>query len=176
MKITHGIASLGRGLALAGLLLTAGGAQAQEPPDFYRNKTVQLVVPFSPGGIYDLTSRILARYMPDFIPGRPGMVVQNQPGGGGITSRVVDMHQLDAGATPEGTEHQAADAAKAVDADFHRGPAGPGQGSGRLYQNWLMNQSFLMGDLGLALCVFWITPCRPTRPGCCSRCWPIRCA
>jgi tripartite-type tricarboxylate transporter receptor subunit TctC len=85
MKITHGIASLGRGLALAGLMLTAGGAQAQEPPDFYRNKTIQLIVPFSPGGIYDLTSRILIRYMPEFIPGRPQMVVQNQPGGGGIT-------------------------------------------------------------------------------------------
>ena len=85
MTIKHAIASLGRGLALAGLMLAGGAAQAQES-DFYRNKTVQLVVPFSPGGIYDLTSRILARYMPEFIPGRPAMVVQNQPGGGGITS------------------------------------------------------------------------------------------
>jgi len=35
-------------------------------------------------------------------------------GGGGIPCRVVDMHQLDAGATSEGTEHKAADAAKAM--------------------------------------------------------------
>ncbi len=85
MKVLDGMASLGRGLALAGLMLAACPAQAQEPTDFYRGKTMQLIVPFSPGGIYDLSARIVARMMPDFIPGRPQMVVQNLPGGGGIT-------------------------------------------------------------------------------------------
>ena len=36
-----------------------------------------------------------------------------------VTGVVVDMHQLNARVAPEGTEHQAADAAEAIDADFH---------------------------------------------------------
>jgi hypothetical protein len=45
-------------------------------------------------------------------------------GAADIARRIVDVHQLDAGATPQGAEHQPADAAEAIDADFH------GQGSG----------------------------------------------
>jgi hypothetical protein len=36
-----------------------------------------------------------------------------------IAGGIIDVHQLDAGPIPEGTEDKAADAAKAVDADFH---------------------------------------------------------
>lgn len=61
-------------------------AAAQPAADFYRGKTMQMVVPFSAGGIYDISTRILARHMPRFIPGQPNMVVQNQPGGGGISA------------------------------------------------------------------------------------------
>jgi hypothetical protein len=46
-------------------------------------------------------------------------------GGGRITAAVVHMHQLDAGATPQGSKHQAADAAESVDADAHGHPAMP---------------------------------------------------
>jgi hypothetical protein len=37
----------------------------------------------------------------------------------GITRRIVDMNDLDAGSSPEGTEHKAANAPKTVDAEFH---------------------------------------------------------
>ena len=40
-------------------------------------------------------------------------------GGGGVAAGIVDVHQLNAGAAPQGPEDQAADAAKAIDADFH---------------------------------------------------------
>lgn len=60
-------------------------AMAQAGRDFYRGKTLQIIVPFSPGGYYDLAARIVARHLPDYIEGRPSAVVQNQPGGGGIT-------------------------------------------------------------------------------------------
>jgi tripartite-type tricarboxylate transporter receptor subunit TctC len=71
--------------ALLALSLSAPmTANAQTVADFYRGKTMQMVVPFSAGGIYDISTRILARHMPRFIPGQPNMVVQNQPGGGGI--------------------------------------------------------------------------------------------
>ena len=86
MTFMDGVFTLGRlSLALTGLLALAPGARAQEPVDFYRGKTMQLLVPFSPGGYYDLSARIVARVMPDFMPGHPQIVVQNQPGGGGIT-------------------------------------------------------------------------------------------
>jgi hypothetical protein len=41
-----------------------------------------------------------------------------------ITAGIIDMHQLDAGSPPEGPKHQPADAAEAVDADFHGRGAG----------------------------------------------------
>lgn len=50
--------------------------------EFYRGKRMQMVVSSPPGGGYDLYSRILARHLPNHIPGKPSIVVQNMPGGG----------------------------------------------------------------------------------------------
>lgn len=61
---------------------TAAFAQA----DFYRGRTIQLIVPFSPGGYYDIAGRIVARNLPKYIEGTPTVVVQNQPGGGGLSA------------------------------------------------------------------------------------------
>ena len=54
--------------------------------NFYKGKTVQLVVPFSPGGIFDIAGRIVARHLTNHIEGNPSVVVQNQPGAGGLSS------------------------------------------------------------------------------------------
>ena len=61
----------------------AGHGAAAE--DFYRGKTVRLIVPSAPGGGYDAYGRTLAQYMQKHIPGEPTIVVQNMPGGGGLT-------------------------------------------------------------------------------------------
>ncbi|HEX5279240.1 MAG TPA: hypothetical protein VFW28_04095 [Micropepsaceae bacterium] len=67
------------------LMLGAGQAQAADSvADFYRGKTVQVLVGFGPGGGYDLYARTLARYMGKHIPGNPTMVPQNMPGAGGV--------------------------------------------------------------------------------------------
>ena len=69
----------------AGALLAAGSlAEAQTVEQFYAGKTINVIVPFSAGGIYDTTGRLLARNMGQYIPGKPTLVVQNQPSGGGI--------------------------------------------------------------------------------------------
>jgi tripartite-type tricarboxylate transporter receptor subunit TctC len=68
-------------LALAALLDTA---QAQNVEEFYRGKTVNIVIGFSVGGGYDLYSRLLARHMGRHIPGRPNMVAQNMTGAGSL--------------------------------------------------------------------------------------------
>jgi tripartite-type tricarboxylate transporter receptor subunit TctC len=65
--------------------LTALPAQAADATaNFYRSKTVQVLVGFGPGGGYDLYARTVARYMGRHIPGNPTMVPQNMPGAGGV--------------------------------------------------------------------------------------------
>jgi len=54
----------------------------QEP--FYQGKTIKVIVGFTSGGFYDRWSRLLARYVPNYLPGNPEMVVQNMPGAGGM--------------------------------------------------------------------------------------------
>jgi tripartite-type tricarboxylate transporter receptor subunit TctC len=56
-------------------------AQAQS---FYEGKTITIVTSTGVGGTYDVTARLIARFMPRFIPGKPSMIVQNMPGGGNV--------------------------------------------------------------------------------------------
>lgn len=43
-----------------------------------------MLVGFAPGGGYDLISRILAKHLPRYIPGKPAIIVQNMPGASGV--------------------------------------------------------------------------------------------
>jgi tripartite-type tricarboxylate transporter receptor subunit TctC len=65
------------------LLGTAIGA-AQPVADFYRGKTVQLLIGFTAGGNYDLSARTLARHIGRHIPGNPTVVPQNMAGAGSL--------------------------------------------------------------------------------------------
>ncbi|HET9882588.1 MAG TPA: tripartite tricarboxylate transporter substrate-binding protein, partial [Candidatus Binatia bacterium] len=68
----------------AALLLTSQTlVQAQQEP-FYQGKTIKVVVGFTSGGFYDRWSRLLARFVPKYLPGAPEMIVQNMPGAGGL--------------------------------------------------------------------------------------------
>src|SRR5262245_21748813 len=83
------MASVGRfGLAMvaAWCAVGAGMAFAQSPAAFYAGKTVTLVVGSTPGGYYDIAGRTIARHLSQYIPGRPNLIVQNQPGAAGIAS------------------------------------------------------------------------------------------
>jgi len=66
------------------LLLGAAPAQTQSVESFYRGRTISLVIGYSVGGGYDLHGRLLARHLGKHIPGNPGIVVQNMPGGGSL--------------------------------------------------------------------------------------------
>jgi tripartite-type tricarboxylate transporter receptor subunit TctC len=70
------------GLALALPLLSP--AQAQGVEEFYRGKTVHLIVGFTAGGGYDTTARTLAPYLSRHLPGKPNIVVQNMDGAGSL--------------------------------------------------------------------------------------------
>ncbi len=68
------------------LLAAAFPAQAQEDvAEFYRGKTVRLIVGVGVGSGYDVNARVLARHLGRHIPGNPNIIVQNQPGAGSLT-------------------------------------------------------------------------------------------
>lgn len=54
--------------------------------EFYRGKTIRLVVGYAPGGGYDFYARAVARYMGKHVPGNPAFVVDNMPGAGSLAS------------------------------------------------------------------------------------------
>lgn len=72
-------------LALA-TLAAAAPAAAQPAAEFYRGKTVTIIVGFPAGGGYDANSRVLARHMGRFIPGNPTVVASNMPGAGSLVA------------------------------------------------------------------------------------------
>src|SRR5262249_30675987 len=61
------------------------GVGAQEG-EFYRDKTVRIIVGTSVGGGFDLYARTLARHLTKHIPGRPTIIVENMSGGGGLVA------------------------------------------------------------------------------------------
>jgi len=59
-------------------------ARSQSVEEFYKGKTVNLVIGFSAGGGYDLYARHLARHIGKHIPGQPTILPQNMPGAGSL--------------------------------------------------------------------------------------------
>jgi tripartite-type tricarboxylate transporter receptor subunit TctC len=90
-----GAGVLGAALAVATIAMAAP-ARAQ---DFYKGKTLTIVVGFTPGGGFDLNARLLARHMGRHIPGNPDVIVQNMPGAASLKS----VLYLDTTAPRDGT-------------------------------------------------------------------------
>jgi tripartite-type tricarboxylate transporter receptor subunit TctC len=75
----------GRLALAAGLLAWAhASALAQPAAEFFKGRTIKIVVGFGPGGGYDLYARLLARHLPAHIPGAPSVVVENMEGAGSV--------------------------------------------------------------------------------------------
>ena len=73
-------AAVGGMLAIASA--AAPAAQAQTVAEFYKGKTIELVIGFSAGGAYDVYARMVARHIVNHIPGKPSMVAKQLTGGG----------------------------------------------------------------------------------------------
>jgi tripartite-type tricarboxylate transporter receptor subunit TctC len=71
-------------LSLFAVLLSALPAHAESVADFYRGKSIQLLIAYSAGGNYDLSARLLARHMGKHSPGNPPVVPQNFVGAAGL--------------------------------------------------------------------------------------------
>jgi tripartite-type tricarboxylate transporter receptor subunit TctC len=58
--------------------------QWTQADEFYKGKTIKIIVGSSTGGGYDSYARLLARHMGKYIPGEPNIIVVNMPGADGI--------------------------------------------------------------------------------------------
>src|SRR3984893_18393969 len=90
METMASIKHLGSRL-LAGLIcalpiqaVQAQTVNAQTVEEFYKGRTLSLVIPNAPGGSFDLYARLVASNIGRFIPGHPSIVPQNMPGAGGM--------------------------------------------------------------------------------------------
>jgi tripartite-type tricarboxylate transporter receptor subunit TctC len=70
--------------SVAGVAVAAAPAPADAVASFYRGRTIQLLIGFSPTGGYDIYARTLARYLGKHIPGNPTILPQNMPGAGSL--------------------------------------------------------------------------------------------
>jgi tripartite-type tricarboxylate transporter receptor subunit TctC len=79
-----------RRLAQWGLCIIAlaapAAAQAQSVAEFYKGKTINVIVGYTAGGGYDLYARALARHMGKHLPGSPNFIVQNITGAGSLNA------------------------------------------------------------------------------------------
>jgi tripartite-type tricarboxylate transporter receptor subunit TctC len=70
----------------AAILLAALPTQAEPVADFYRGKTLRMVIGYGPGGGYDIYGRLVAEFLPRHLPGNPTIVPQNMPGAGSFVA------------------------------------------------------------------------------------------
>ncbi len=72
-------------LCLLTIALTFG-VSSQRPvgAQDYKDKTLTIIVGYSPGGSFDLYARVLARYIGRYLPGNPTRIVENMTGAGGL--------------------------------------------------------------------------------------------
>src|SRR5262245_39650568 len=78
------LVSLTAALILNLAVMEASAADAVA--EFYRGKSVALLIGFGPGGGYDTYARVLARHLGRHIPGNPNVVPQYMPGAGGLAA------------------------------------------------------------------------------------------
>src|ERR1700726_2596012 len=64
------------------LAALANPARGDSLENFYKGRSITVLIGYSPGGSYDAAGRVLARHMGRHIPGNPSLVPQNMPGAG----------------------------------------------------------------------------------------------
>jgi tripartite-type tricarboxylate transporter receptor subunit TctC len=79
-----GLAGLMACAALACASIPGPAAAQQSVEDFYKGKTVMMMIGYGAGGTDDAWARLLAKHMGQFIPGHPTVVPSNVPGAGSL--------------------------------------------------------------------------------------------
>jgi len=63
-------------------LALASAASAQSPEQFFKGRSIDMVIGADAGGGYDVYARVLTRHLGNHIPGNPTVVPKNMPGAG----------------------------------------------------------------------------------------------
>jgi tripartite-type tricarboxylate transporter receptor subunit TctC len=75
-----------KALSIIAVLLPPAIASAQTIEEFYKSKSITLLVGSAAGGGYDIYGRVFARHMSRHIPGNPGIIVKNMPAAAGLAA------------------------------------------------------------------------------------------
>lgn len=81
-----------------GFFAFVGIQQSALGQEFYKDKTIRIVVGFSAGGGFDTYARMIARHLGKHIPGNPTIIVENMGGAGSLLA----ANYLYARAKPDG--------------------------------------------------------------------------
>lgn len=98
------LSTLFRALAVHAALI--GAANAQSAADFYRGKTVRMIIGIEPGTAYDLYARLTARYLAKHLPGNPIVIPQNMAGAGSLNAYNYLFNAAPRDGTALGTGHR----------------------------------------------------------------------
>lgn len=71
-------------LMVVGVVAWAGGLAQPALAQFYKGKTITMIVNYPAGGPTDIEGRVVALHLPDHIPGNPAVIVKNVGGAGGV--------------------------------------------------------------------------------------------
>lgn len=80
------------------VIIAIAAAGMSHAEDFYKGKTIRVIVGGSAGGGFDIYSRAMARHMGKHIPGNPALVVENMTGAGTL----IAAKYLHSSAKPDG--------------------------------------------------------------------------
>lgn len=69
--------------ALAAFLPVAGQAA---DANYFKGKTMKIIVPYGPGGTYDQYAQTFSAHLGKHLPGNPTVIVQHMPGAGGVNA------------------------------------------------------------------------------------------
>ncbi len=99
MKTLKFTSILGSGIAAA-LVVSAIDTAPATAEGFYKGKRIKVIIRSSAGGGYDYYARLVAKYMPRHIPGKPTAIAVNMPGASGVVATNYMMNR----AKRDGTE------------------------------------------------------------------------
>src|SRR6266511_3937271 len=73
-------------VALAEIAICAAPSAAQSVAEFYKGKTIAILMGTQPGGSYDLYGRVIGEHLSRYIPGNPTIIMEHMPGAGGVVA------------------------------------------------------------------------------------------
>jgi tripartite-type tricarboxylate transporter receptor subunit TctC len=81
-----GNAAVAAAAIAAATLISSVPVRADPVADFYRGKTLRMLIGYGPGGGYDIYGRLVAEFLPRHLPGHPTIIAQNMPGAGSFVA------------------------------------------------------------------------------------------